>query len=90
MLSSVAEPAEVIDLRCPAPDAPPGCSAGVLLARLQMSGDQPTFVQPNNLIEMACDNCKRHHRRRDATVIRVLHRYDFGGNLVETLVVRGR
>jgi hypothetical protein len=74
--------AEVTELRC---------SAGQLLAKLVQEGGSPAFVQPNNVIELACRKCKedrnRGRRPGDPRVQHVLHRYDFAGELVETLVV---
>jgi hypothetical protein len=44
-------------------------------------------VHPDNLIELECPDCKVRKRRAGQPVRRVLHRYDFLGRLVETLVV---
>jgi hypothetical protein len=76
--------AEEVDLRCPE-HAP--CSPGRLLARLRLAGGSPTFVQPDNLIELSCPWCKTARRRQGRPVQRVLHRYDLIGTLIETLVV---
>lgn len=65
-----------------------GCFPGRLLLRIRQEGQQPTMVQPNNLMELYCDDCTRAVRRRGQRVKRVLHRYDFAGFLVETLFVR--
>lgn len=83
-----------IDLRCPEPvvfrsgEERPGHLFAVLRGdHLRGEGQTPTYVHPGNLIELACWACRK--RRRDAgeSVLRVLHRFDFAGQLVETLVV---
>lgn len=67
------------------------CSAGQLLAKLVSEGGRPTFVHPNNVIELACRGCKgdrnRDRRPGDPRVQHVLHRYNYAGELVETLVI---
>jgi hypothetical protein len=78
--------AEEIDLRCP--DTLHGdCNAGKLLARIRLAGGQPTFVKPDNLIELSCDHCKAVRRKQGRPVHRVLHRYDLLGTLIETLII---
>jgi hypothetical protein len=76
---SVAVPEEV-ELRCPE-------TAGKLLAKIRRQGEQPSYVHPDNLIELSCDSCKLSRRRAGLPVVRVLHRYDILGTLVATLVV---
>lgn len=71
---------EAVELRCPE-------TAGKLLAKIQRAGEQPSFVRPENLIELNCESCKLSRRRSGQRVARVLHRYDILGSLVETLVV---
>jgi hypothetical protein len=86
MSSSVAD--TPVDLRCPVGRLHGESGAGGLLARLVLNGERPSFVQPDNLIEMACADCRTRLRGEGRTAVRrVLHRYDFGGSLVETLVV---
>jgi hypothetical protein len=83
---SVETAAGSIELRCP--DALHGdCDAGKLLAKIRLSGERPTFVHPENLIELACDHCKAVRRRQGTPVRRVLHRYDLLGELIETLII---
>jgi hypothetical protein len=83
---------EVVELRCPVeyPRQDGTCHPGKLLALLRLSGGRPSFVQPDNLIEMPCQDCMRRLRRVNGDVRRVLHRYDLAGELVETLVVDGQ
>ena len=77
--------AESLELRCP--EGWGACPAGKLLAKLKLSGGQPSYVKPDNLIELECADCAKRLRRQGQRVRRVLHRYDFLGNLVETLEV---
>jgi hypothetical protein len=74
-----------LELRCPEPWGL--CQAGKLLAKLRLSGERPSFVHPDNLIEMSCPDCVKRLRKAGRRVSRVLHRFDFAGQLVETLVV---
>lgn len=71
---------EEVELRCPE-------TAGKLLAKIQRAGEQPSYVHPDNLIELNCDSCRASRRRSGQQVARVLHRYDILGCLVSTLVV---
>jgi hypothetical protein len=88
MAFSVAEP-ELVDLRCPSdlPGRDGACHPGKLLARLRGTGQRPSWVQPDNLIELECSDCKAKMRRAGRRVARVLHRFDFAGEPAGTLVV---
>jgi hypothetical protein len=85
--ATVAEPVEV-EVRCPVPQPLPDghCRPGRLLLKLRIAGELPSYVHPDNLIELSCDDCKYRLRRAGSPVKRVLHRYDLAGNLVTTLV----
>jgi hypothetical protein len=76
-----------VDVRCPVGQPLPGgeCRPGRLLLKLRISGEIPSFVRPDNLIELACEDCKYRSRKAGRPVKRVLHRYDLAGVLVETL-----
>jgi WhiB family redox-sensing transcriptional regulator len=78
--------ADALELRCPEPWRV-RCDAGRLLAKLRLSGQKPSYVHPDNLIELECQDCKVRLRKDGRSVARVLHRYDFLGEHVETLVV---
>ena len=65
------------ELRCP-----------VHPRRLFMRIGGPRVVA-GNLIEVACDDCRKDMRRNGAQVLRVLHRYNVLGDLVETEVING-
>jgi hypothetical protein len=84
--AAVAESTE-IEVRCPvgyrAPDG--HCRPGRLLFKLQLAGELPSYVHPDNLIELTCEDCRYQLRQRGVRVKRVLHRFDLAGNLVETL-----
>ncbi len=74
---------ETIDIRCPE-------DPRRLFLKLKRSGED-TPVVDGNLIELACYECckaLRHQGQRN--VVRVLHRYDLAGELVETEVVRAK
>lgn len=83
--AEVTGPDDALELRCPQPWGL--CPAGKLLAKLKLSGGQPSFVKPDNLIELECADCTKRLRKEGRMVRRVLHRYDFLGQLVETLEV---
>jgi hypothetical protein len=78
-----------VEVRCPVPKPLPGggCRPGHLLMKLRLNGQVPSFVHPDNLIELACEDCKYFARTAGRPVRRVLHRYDLAGQLVSTLVV---
>ena len=79
--------AEEIEVRCPVPvSLPNGHSLpGRLLFKLRLSGEIPSYVYPDNLIELPCEECKAQLRRQGRQVKRVLHRFDLSGTLIETL-----
>ena len=70
---------ETIEIRCPV-------DSRRLFTKLVLSGEVPSYVE-GNLIEFSCDECKAIHRKRGSPVFRVLHRYNFVGDLVETEVL---
>jgi len=82
---------EVVDVRCPVSMPRPDgtCHPGKLLLKIRTSGGRPAYVHPDNLIELYCEDCTRRLRKIRTGVLRVLHRYDFLGQLIETLVVEG-
>ena len=59
-----------------------------LFARLRQEGEHPPIVE-GNLVEFSCRECTKVQRQIDSdTVLRVLHRYNLIGELIETVVVR--
>jgi hypothetical protein len=86
-ITADVEPQTEVEVRCPVPKPLPGghCRPGQLLMKLRLIGGIPSFVHPENLIELACDDCKYYAKTSGHPVRRVLHRYDMSGELVETL-----
>jgi hypothetical protein len=80
---------EAVDVRCPAGflRADGTCTPGRLLFKIRQRGEKPSYVHPDNHIELYCDACTRKLRKAGRNVKRVLHRYDFIGTLMETLIV---
>lgn len=70
---------QTVEIRCP-------IGPKRLLSKLLVAGEKPRVTE-GNLIEFACDDCKRTLRQQGNTVTRVLHRYDLAGELVETEVL---
>lgn len=87
MLVSVAAE-ELVEVRCPVDlEFPDGtCRPGRLFLKLRLSGERPHIIQPDNLIELACDDCRKRLARRGIKVQRVLHRYDMAGTHVENRI----
>lgn len=69
---------EILDLRCPQ-------GPKQLLLKLRVNGEQ-AHVNDDNLMEIACRDCARNARHFDPSVRRVLHRFNFAGQLVESVV----
>ena len=65
-----------VDLRCPV-------GPRRLLAILRQEGKRPTYLE-DNTVEFACSDCARAARRAGRDVLRVLHRFNFAGQLVDT------
>lgn len=85
-MTAMAEATE-IEVRCPVGYREPNghCRPGRLLFKLVTAGGAPSFVRPDNLIELPCEDCKYRLGKMGRRVKRVLHRFDLAGNLVETL-----
>ncbi len=68
----------VVEVRCPVGQR--------LFTKLHIG--EYRFIQPDNLIEFACGDCAR-EMTRDPTAprMRVLHRFNFIGELVDTVAV---
>jgi hypothetical protein len=74
---------------CMAADVEVRCPVGPrrLFMRMRQQGEHPVYIQPENWIEVSCYDCRREMRQHGRDVQRVLHRFDFSGELMETLVV---
>ncbi len=71
---------EIVEIRCPS-------DLRRLFMKLRISGEQPKYVA-GNLLEIACSDCKRELRKQGVVASRVLHYFNFLGELVTTEVVR--
>lgn len=69
---------EVIEVRCPV-------GPRRLFAKLRSVGEEPHYT-PDNLIEFACADCRKSLAERGKPAKRVLHRYNFLGELIETVL----
>lgn len=67
---------ETVEVRCPV-------GPQRLFAKLRLEGQRP-HVTEDNLMEFACTDCRKTMAERGIRVKRVLHRYNFMGELVET------
>jgi hypothetical protein len=85
IVPDVGEPAAV-DLHCPDGKYGTADGCGKKLGSVYFTGDA-SYVHPDNLVELACQDCKVRMRREGRAVARVLHRFNLAGELVETLVV---
>lgn len=72
-------PLREVELRCPT-------GPRKLFAKLRLEGAQPHVV-PGNLVEMACQDCRRRLRSEGRDVSLVLHRFNIVGDLIETVSV---
>lgn len=72
---------DVVELRCPN-----GPGDGRLFMKLLREGQGPVFTD-GNLMEFSCGDCTRTLRKAGKQVTRVLHRYNFLGQMVESVVV---
>lgn len=68
----------LVELRCP-------LGPKALLAKVVKLGDHAVRTT-DNLLELACRDCARASRRDDPSVIRVVHRFNVLGELVESAV----
>jgi hypothetical protein len=75
----VSEFSREVELRCPT-------GPRKLFAKLRMTGEQPV-VTSDNLVEMACQDCRRRLRSEGRDIALVLHRFNIVGDLIETVAV---
>lgn len=62
----------IVEVRCPV-------GPQRLFTKLRLGEETARYIQPANLIEFSCSDCSRHRDER------VFHRYNFIGELVETI-----
>lgn len=79
VLGMPVESVREVELRCPT-------GPRKLFAKLRLAGLHPG-VTSDNLIELACQDCRRRMRSEGSDVQLVLHRFDIVGSLIETVVV---
>lgn len=68
----------VVDLRCPV-------GPQRLFAKLRLGRETVRYVQPDNLIEFSCSDCSNRLSRAGDRSLRVLHRYNVLGELIQTV-----
>lgn len=71
--------ANIVDIRCPV-------GPKRLLAKMRNAGIPPSFDPDANVVEFSCSDCARALRKTGRDVGRVLHRYNFVGDLVESVI----
>lgn len=71
---------EVVEVRCPV-------GFRRLFMRMQLGEIEHRYVQHGNWLEFSCEDCARLIEREGSGRRRVLHRYNFLGELVETISV---
>jgi hypothetical protein len=72
---------EVIEVRCPV-------GPRRLFSKLKLGEEFGAYVEPGNLIEFTCSDCARRLSRERQQPLRVYHRFNFLGELIETTVER--
>lgn len=72
----------VVEVRCPV-------GPQRLFTKLRLGEETPRVVQPSNLMELSCSDCRLAVRRSGIEIVHILHRYNFVGELIETVAVYG-
>jgi heterodisulfide reductase subunit C len=74
--------ADTVEVRCPV-------GPRRLFTKLKLGEESGRYIHPENLIELTCCDCRNRLRRasNSVEVVRVLHRYNFVGELIETVAV---
>jgi len=69
------------------PDVEVRCPAGPhrLFTKLRLGQIQARYLHPQNWIEFACSDCAKVLNRSATVPVVVLHRFNFAGDLVETV-----
>ena len=68
----------VVEVRCPV-------GPRRLFTKLRL-GQETGRIVPGNLFEFSCGDCRGRLSRERAQAVDVFHRYDFAGELVESVV----
>jgi hypothetical protein len=70
----------VVEVRCPV-------GPRKLFTRIKLGEEQYAYVPERNLIEFSCGDCSRRMSRERGEPLRVYHRFNFIGDLMETVVL---
>ena len=57
-----------------------------MFGKLVRRGEDVTVVE--NLLEFSCRSCTKEQKAADPAIVRVVHRYNIAGELIETAVCR--
>jgi hypothetical protein len=74
----VASVVEIVEVRCPV-------GPQRLFFKLRLGTEVARMIQPSNHLEISCSDCARSLTRRAGTPMRVFHRFNFAGELVQTV-----
>ncbi len=66
-----------VEVRCPV-------GPKKLFTKLKLGEEFATYVADANLIEFTCRDCAKRISRENGQVVRVFHRFNFLGELIET------
>lgn len=69
----------IVEVRCP--NGPQR-----LFTKLKLGEEIGRYIHPANLIEFSCSDCSRSISRERGRRQRVLHRYNFLGELIESVI----
>ncbi len=67
-----------VEVRCPV-------GPRKLFTKLKLGEEFATYVADSNLIEFTCRDCAKALSRASGETVRVFHRFNFAGELVETV-----
>jgi hypothetical protein len=68
-----------VEVRCPV-------GPRKLFTKLKLGEEFARRVEPGNLIEFTCSDCARRIGREQQRPVRVYHRFDFIGELINTVI----
>lgn len=68
---------QVVEVRCPV-------GPQRLFTKLKLGQETGGYIHPANLIEFTCSDCARRLSREHGQPLRVFHRFNFLGELVQT------
>lgn len=71
---------QIVEVRCPV-------GPRRLFAKFRLDGGTSPRITADNLIEFSCPDCTRVLRKKQSDVGRVLHRFNFFGEIVESEIV---